>query len=149
MSISLAGTLPLRSSSLPGITGDELSPPADRLYPCLALLRKGVAWPPVLLLAPVVSYTTFSPSPTPDCSRGAVYFCGPILHLTAHRVLPGNLLSGARTFLGQLYMAAPIRPAWRPNITFLTINRQIWENPETRNLKLVSNIFYQLLVSIY
>ena len=64
MSISLAGALPPRSSSLPGITGDELSPPADRLYPCLALLRKGVAWPPVLLLAPVVSYTTFSPSPT-------------------------------------------------------------------------------------
>ncbi len=30
---------------------------------CLALLLVGVAWPPTLLPAPVVSYTTFSPLP--------------------------------------------------------------------------------------
>ena len=31
--------------------------------PCSALLPAGVAWPPALLPVPVVSYTTFSPSP--------------------------------------------------------------------------------------
>ena len=30
-------------------------------YLCLTLLQAGVAWPQVLLPAPVVSYTTFSP----------------------------------------------------------------------------------------
>jgi hypothetical protein len=33
--------------------------------PCLALLPAVVAWPPALLRTPVVSYITFSPSPSP------------------------------------------------------------------------------------
>ena len=32
--------------------------PYGWISPCLALLQMGVAWPPVLLLAPVVSYTS-------------------------------------------------------------------------------------------
>lgn len=35
-----------------------------RNRPCLALLPTGVTWPLALRRAPVVSYTTFSPSPT-------------------------------------------------------------------------------------
>lgn len=42
--------------------------------PCLALLPAGVAWPPALLRAPVVSYTAFSPSPGVP---GNVLLCGP------------------------------------------------------------------------
>ena len=43
--------------------------------PCLALLPAGVTWPPALLRTPVVSYTTFSPSPLHEAE--AVIFCGP------------------------------------------------------------------------
>jgi len=43
--------------------------------PCLALLPAGVTWPPALLRTPVVSYTTFSPSPLHKAE--AVCFCGP------------------------------------------------------------------------
>jgi hypothetical protein len=43
--------------------GDEQSPIVHRRNrPCLALLPAGVTWPRALLRAPVVSYTTFSPS---------------------------------------------------------------------------------------
>jgi len=38
-------------------------PLASELHPCLALLPMAVTWPPTLLPAPVVSYTTFSPLP--------------------------------------------------------------------------------------
>jgi len=44
--------------------------------PCLALLPAGVTWPPALLRTPVVSYTTFSPSPLHMAK--AVCFCGPV-----------------------------------------------------------------------
>ena len=58
-----------------GAYGDEQPPIVHRRNrPCLALLPAGVTWPHVLLHAPVVSYTTFSPSPR---KRGAVCFCGP------------------------------------------------------------------------
>ena len=61
---------------------------------CLTLHRKGVAWLPALLPAPVVSYTAFSPLHLrADC------FCGPIQKLTPLQVLPGSLPCGVRTFL--------------------------------------------------
>jgi len=51
-----------------GAYGDEQPPVVHgRLRPCLALLPAGVTWPPALRQAPVVSYTTFSPSPPPPC----------------------------------------------------------------------------------
>jgi len=47
-----------------GTCEDEPSPIVHRQFrPCLALLPAGVTWPHALLRAPVVSYTTFSPSP--------------------------------------------------------------------------------------
>ena len=46
-----------------GTCEDEPSPIVHRRFrPCLALLPAGVTWPHALLRAPVVSYTTFSPS---------------------------------------------------------------------------------------
>jgi len=46
-----------------GTYGDEQPPIVHRRNrPCLALLPAGVTWPRTLLRAPVVSYTTFSPS---------------------------------------------------------------------------------------
>ena len=70
--ISLGRASQRASCSLPGIAavwqpGDEQPPrqqhQAASDHPCLALLREGVTWPPALLQAPVVSYTTFSPLP--------------------------------------------------------------------------------------
>lgn len=75
--IYLGRQSPAASSSLPG---DQRMRVASRtafaaLFPCLALLRLGVAWPSQLPETPVGSYPTFSPSP----DRGqAVCFCGPI-----------------------------------------------------------------------
>ena len=47
-----------------GTCGDEQSPIVHRRFrPCLALLPAGVTWPSALRQTPVVSYTTFSPSP--------------------------------------------------------------------------------------
>ena len=58
-----------------GAYGGEQPPIVHRRNrPCLALLPAGVTWPCALLRTPVVSYTTFSPSPR-RC--GAVCFCGP------------------------------------------------------------------------
>jgi len=52
------------STSGKGACGDEQSPVVrGRLRPCLALLPAGVTWPSALRQMPVVSYTTFSPSP--------------------------------------------------------------------------------------
>ena len=46
-----------------GTYGDEQPPIVHRRNrSCLALLPAGVTWPHTLLCAPVVSYTTFSPS---------------------------------------------------------------------------------------
>jgi len=45
-------------------TNNPISEQQSRLYrPCLVLLLMGVVWPHILLHAPVVSYTTFSPLP--------------------------------------------------------------------------------------
>ena len=66
-----------------------------------ALLPVRFAWPPASLRAPVVSYTTFSPLPSPAKSAGdsAVCFCGPIRQVTPPRELPSIPLCGVRTFL--------------------------------------------------
>ena len=49
-----------------GTCEDEQSPIVHRRFrPCLALLPAGVTWPFALRQTPVVSYTTFSPSPPP------------------------------------------------------------------------------------
>ena len=100
VSISLDRTLPCSSSSLPGTyLFRRRKRAASRsqkceLYLCLTLLRMGVAWPPILLPAPVVSYTAFSP-----LSVRWYYFCSPIQRDSAFRALPGILLYGVRTFL--------------------------------------------------
>jgi hypothetical protein len=77
--------------------GTSSPSPASGFYSCLALLPVGVAWPQTLLPAPVVSYTTFSPLP---CPAGRFFS---VALSTGHpvRVLPGTVLSGARTFLGR------------------------------------------------
>ena len=69
----------LTPSTVGGSTcGDEQSPIVHRRFrPCLALLPTGVTWPPALLQTPVVSYTTFSPSPSARKGGAAVCFCGP------------------------------------------------------------------------
>ncbi len=65
--IYLGRELPLASGSLPGgcplWEGNGSFPDPVDLPSCLALLPAGVAWPPRLPGAPVVSYTTFSPLP--------------------------------------------------------------------------------------
>lgn len=75
--IYLGRQSPAASSSLPG---DQRMRAASRtadaaLFPCLALLRLGVAWPSRLPETPVGSYPTFSPSPG---RSQAVCFCGPL-----------------------------------------------------------------------
>ncbi len=69
----------LTPSTVGGSTcGDEQSPIVHRRFrPCLALLPTGVTWPSALLQTPVVSYTTFSPSPPALTGGAAVCFCGP------------------------------------------------------------------------
>ena len=70
----------LLGAAYPGLFGDEQPPIVHRrFHPCLALLPAGVTWPPALLQTPVVSYTTFSPSPSPArrAKVTAVCFCGP------------------------------------------------------------------------
>ena len=75
-----------------------------RLRPCLALLPAGVTWPSALRQMPVVSYTTFSPSPRAR-RCGAVCFCGPLpagSRLSAAsppRLLTDAVPYGVRTFL--------------------------------------------------
>ena len=62
--IYLDRRLPAVSSGLPGTRARRAtSRPPKRARPCLALLPVGVAWPRMSPRAPVVSYTTFSPSP--------------------------------------------------------------------------------------
>ena len=57
-----------------GTYGDEQPPIVHRRNrPCLALLPAGVTWPHALLRAPVVSYTTFSPSPSPRRMEGCLF----------------------------------------------------------------------------
>lgn len=106
--IYLGWRLPTTSSGLPG-TRTERTAPCSRLLKesrvrphCLVLLPVGVAWPPVSPRTPVVSYTTFSPSPrrtaltaSPRLSSSLWPFSvrSPRPGITQHRVL------GARTFL--------------------------------------------------
>lgn len=68
-----------------GTYGGEQPPIVHRRNrPCLALLPAGVTWPRTLLRAPVVSYTTFSPS----LPRGSCLFLWPF----SGRFMPfGNL----------------------------------------------------------
>ena len=97
----------LLGAAYPGLCGDEQSPIVRRRFrPCLALLPAGVTWPSALRQTPVVSYTTFSPSPfTPKDGR-AVCFCGPcpagsrLSAVSPPRVLSDAVLYGVRTFLG-------------------------------------------------
>jgi len=57
-----------------GTCEDEPSPIVHRRFrPCLALLPAGVTWPHALLRAPVVSYTTFSPSPSSQRMEGCLF----------------------------------------------------------------------------
>ncbi len=83
-----------------GSKGTSNPPLASELHPCLALLPMADTWPPTLLPAPVVSYTTFSPLPgsepqvlgTCDPVAPAVIFCGPMRGfarpgVTRHRAL--------------------------------------------------------------
>jgi hypothetical protein len=84
-------------AAYPGLCGDEQSPIVRRrFHPCLALLPAGVAWPSALLQTPVVSYTTFSPSP--HHKRGCL-FLWPIRQVTQPRMLSDAVLYGVRTFL--------------------------------------------------
>jgi len=73
--IYLGPASPRGSCSLPGARGRRAASRPEGLRSCLALLRVGVAWPPALLPAPVVSYTTFSPLPA---RTPAVCLCGPV-----------------------------------------------------------------------
>lgn len=59
---------PITLAAYPEFKRDEQS-----LYSCLALLLAGVAWPQILLFAPVVSYTTFSPSPVNRGFTGSLF----------------------------------------------------------------------------
>ena len=73
--ISLGPASPRGSCSLPGARRRRAASGPEGLRSCLALLRVGVAWPPALLPAPVVSYTTVSPLPA---RAPAVCLCGPV-----------------------------------------------------------------------
>ena len=101
-------------------------------YSCLALLPMGVAWPRILLCAPVVSYTTFSPSLAKDCQRQSTLSglflwpdpagsrsSGLAAYLSPPRMLSGIVLYGVRTFLDAQDKPSPAyhhtaitRPAW-------------------------------------
>jgi len=63
--------LPTRGKST---CGDEQSPIVHRRFRlCLALLLAGVTWPSALRQMPVVSYTTFSPSPFTQRWKGCLF----------------------------------------------------------------------------
>jgi len=92
---SIPDRAPVRSFSLSSLPRTQMKRAASR--PCLALLPAGVTWPPALLRTPVVSYTTFSPSPLHKAK--AVCFCGPIRQVAPSRGFPGAVPCGVRTFL--------------------------------------------------
>ena len=62
---------------------------------CLALLPVGFAWPQTLLPAPVVSYTTVSPSPIAGQFTSLLRFPSDY----SARLLAGTVPCGGRTFL--------------------------------------------------
>ena len=89
--------------------------------PCLALLPAGVTWPPALLRTPVVSYTTFSPSPSPRPlsqkemgTEGRRFVSVALIRQVApSRGFPGAVPYGVRTFLDPMLArkTATARPA--------------------------------------
>jgi hypothetical protein len=96
----------LLGATYPGLCGDEQSPIVHRRFrPCLALLPAGVTWPSALLQMPVVSYTTFSPSPLHPKGWKGCLFLWPCsgrftpLGVSPPRVLSDAVLYGVRTFL--------------------------------------------------
>jgi hypothetical protein len=107
VTIYLGRTSPCASCSLPRTLTSEEAMRRAASCPCLALLPVGVAWPPTLLQAPVVSYTNkgfqafvaISPLPSSQSDAWAVCFCGPIRQVSPSRGLPGTVLFGVRTFL--------------------------------------------------
>src|SRR5659263_580385 len=102
--IHLRRTLPHASSGLPGSSGEQPSNAS-----CLALLPVGFASPHRSPGALVVSCTTVSPLPRP---RRGVAVCF-LWHCPAGHpgwVLPTTVLYGARTFLGEVSLAATAWP---------------------------------------
>ena len=97
----------LLGAAYPGLIGDEQSPVVRRrLRPCLALLPAGVTWPSALLQMPVVSYTTFSPSPRTPCGVTGLSVSVALIRqvnssrrCSPPRVLSDAVLYGVRTFL--------------------------------------------------
>ena len=89
----------LLGAAYPGLCGGEQPPIVRRrFHPCLTLLPTGVAWPSALLQMPVVSYTTFSPSPPPK--RGRLFVSVALFRQVAlSRMLSDAVLYGVRTFL--------------------------------------------------
>ena len=92
----------------PGLFGGEQPPIVRRrFHPCLTLLPTGVAWPSALLQMPVVSYTTFSPSPLiiPSLSqrrgimKGLFISVALFRQVSLPRMLSDAVLYGVRTFL--------------------------------------------------
>ena len=136
--ISLGDALPRRSSGPPGTVEEtsRLLTARRRYHPCLALLLAGVTWPPALRRAPVVSYTTFSPLPTPRRVR-VVCFCGPVRQVDPKGVSPPRMLSdamlcGVRTFLDPAY-AEPRSPD-QPE-AFSSYPRRKWKSIEKESLR--------------
>jgi hypothetical protein len=91
----------LLGAAYPGLCGDEQPPIVrGRNRPCLALLPAGVTWPSALLQMPVVSYTTFSPSPpSPLRARGLFVSVALFRQVSPPRMLSDAVLFGVRTFL--------------------------------------------------
>jgi hypothetical protein len=116
--------------------GDRMISHLQAICPCLALLPMRVAWPPPLPEAPVVSYTTFSPSLPALSPKGnaalAVCFCGPIRQVTGRRpaYAPGvtrhRALWSADFPLKRCLRSAPAiaRPTWQVDDTLLPTIRQ-------------------------
>ena len=99
----------------------------NEICPCLALLLVGVAWPPTLLLTPVVSYNVIAEQSRTNSTSElahlctltrlnkfswAVCFCGPVRQVSPPRVLPDTMPCGVRTFLSPTNWAAATRPTW-------------------------------------
>lgn len=116
MIISLGGMSPCRSSSLPGTLAEAEERAAPRVpslrrthYPCLALLRMGVAWPAHCCAAGGLLHRRFTLAPLRKR-----YVSVALSHGCPRRGLPAILPCAARTFLGTTHGDdAIIRPAWR------------------------------------
>ena len=111
----------------------------NEICPCLALLLVGVAWPPTLLLTPVVSYNVITEQSRTNSTSElahlctltrlnkfswAVCFCGPVRQVSPPRELPDTVPCGVRTFLSPTNWAAATRPTWWVNHTWIVSRRQ-------------------------